>query len=184
MWVTRVTASQNEKWEACYLGNYKALSHHAGNLNVTKREPGWQSIFIHGPFDLDVTPPRHRRNRFPTAIYQNSKTAQRQNLYKAIHEHYTWYSTHLLMSFYRTRREGYSVVAPGALPTTAALKPKTTGRGTAADGYQGVDFLCTTVKNKEYSITLRHWNTANYPITYQITAKIQASPSTNSVRAS
>lgn len=46
------------------------------------------------------------RNRFPTAIFQNSKTARQRNLCKATRRHYTCHSTHLLPSFYSTCRGG------------------------------------------------------------------------------
>lgn len=69
-------------------------------------------------------PSQHHRIHFQTAINQNSKTALRQNLYKAFHQHHTWHPTHLLVSFYSACTQGHSVVAQGALPTTAALKPQ------------------------------------------------------------
>lgn len=46
------------------------------------------------------------RSRFPTAIYQNSKTARQQNLCKATRRYYTCHSTHLLLSFYSQCRGG------------------------------------------------------------------------------
>lgn len=49
---------------------------------------------------------RHYCSDLPAAVNQNAKTALRQNLYKAIHQHYTWHPTHLLVSFFRARSGG------------------------------------------------------------------------------
>lgn len=62
---------------------------------------------------------------FQLPFIKTVKLLTRKNLCKAIRQRYTCHSTHLLLSFYRACREGYSEVAQGALPSTAALQLQT-----------------------------------------------------------
>lgn len=73
-----------------------------------------------------------------TAINHNSKTALRQNLYKAKRQRYTRHPTHLLLSFYRHVERGTVWPHRGTLPTTAALTPhKDRSYGAAATAEEG-----------------------------------------------